>query len=371
MRKVVQVAVSGLSGASDVCAALAIAGEKAGVHQAIAFWGIEPVIEARVKRCVNEGIVTAAFSKKQGLDSAGQRAVQTWVAAHRDADAFILHYPASIFAVRKGLRGAGRRPAIVAIEHHSNLLKRSHEWMLSVLLLWRGDGVIYLTDAYRTEVARRLGPLFWLRKKRTAVIGNGIELERYQVPGLARATGQFVIGMSGRMTAGKDYSTLLKAFAAFRQSRPAADARLELAGDGAMRGELEALAASLGIADAVSFLGLLPFSELVPRMRSWDAFVLSTRGETQPLALMEAMACGLPCIGSAVAGVIDVIHDGRNGILVSGSDTDALAKALRDLADDPARRATLADAALQCARASYSSTRMWENVSGFVGRLRR
>jgi glycosyltransferase involved in cell wall biosynthesis len=371
MRKVAQIAVSGLSGASDVCAAMAIAGQRAGVHQTIAFWGIEPVVEARMQRCRDAGIVAAGFPKKQGIDSAGQRAVQGWVAANRDADAFILHYPASILAVRKGLRGVTKRPRVVAIEHHPNSLKRPHEWLLSVVLLWRADGVVYLTDVYRDEVARRLGPVFRLRRKRTAVVGNGIELDRYRTPVPARALGEFVIGMSGRMTPVKDFTTLLKAFAALRRNQPGLNARLEFAGDGAMRGELEALAASLGIADSVLFLGLLPFNDLVPRMRSWDAFVLSTHGETQPLALMEAMACGLPCVGSAVAGVTGVIRDGQNGILVAESEAGALAKALGDLVGDAALRARLGEAALHCAQASFSSARMWEDVRNFIGRLRQ
>lgn len=369
MRKVAQVAFSGLSGASDVCAALAIAGQKAGVRQSIAFWGTEPVVEARVNRCAEAGIECASFPKQRGIDRAGQRAVQDWAAANRDADAFILHYPAALFAVRKALRGLPKRPPVIAIEHHPNVLKRPHEWALSVLLLWQGDGVVYLTDVYRDDVARRLGPIFNLRKQRTTIIGNGIELDRYQVPGLAKGEGEFVIGMSGRMTHAKDYATLLRAFALLRVRQPAMNARLEFAGDGPMRPEHEALAASLGIADAVTFLGLMSFNDLLPRMRSWDAFVLSSHGETQPLALMEAMACGLPCIGSAVAGVVDVIRDGRNGVLVPESEPEALATALGQLAGDPVRREELASAGLLCARTSFSSSRMWEDFQRFIGTL--
>lgn len=371
MHKVAQIAFSGLSGASDVCAALAIAGQKSGVPQTIAFWGTEPVVEARMKRCADTGIATAAFSKKRGIDAAGQQAVCQWASDNRDADAFVLHYPAALFAVRKAMRGMSKRPPIIAIEHHPNLLKRPHEWLLSILLLWRGDGVVYLTEAYRNEVARRLGPLFSLRKKRTAVIGNGIELDRYQTPATAKTPGQFVIGMSGRMTPVKDYTTLLRAFATLRKELPSLNARLEFAGDGPMRAELESLAASLGIADSVTFLGLMSFNDLLPRMRSWDTFVLSTHGETQPLALMEAMACGLPCIGSSVAGVTDVVRDGENGLLVPESDSASLAAALGALAAEPARRASLGTAALQCAQTHFSSTTMWDRFKTFIGGITR
>ncbi len=368
MHKAAQVAFSGLSGASDLCAALAIAGQKAGVTQTLAFWGTEPVIEARRDRCTRGGVATSVFGKKQGLcDRESQRAITAWARDNRDADAFILHYPAALLAVRRAFRGTSRRPRIVALEHHPNILKRPHEWLLSVMLLWLGDGVVYNTETYRADVAKKIGPLF--RRHRTAVITNGIELDRYQAAPAPKRAGEFTIGMSGRMMPVKDYQTLLRALAILRREHPALNAHLELAGDGPMRAELETLARELGIAEAVTFLGLMPFDKLVSQMRSWDLFVLSTHGETQPLALMEAMACGLPCVATEAPGVTEILRDGENGSLITLGDAPQMAAVIRSLAATPETRARLAASALRFAQERFSSAMMWKNFQMFIAQI--
>jgi glycosyltransferase involved in cell wall biosynthesis len=366
MRSVAQIAFSGLSGASDLCAALAIAGQKAGVPQKVAFWGTEPLIEARRERCEGAGVSTVYLPKKQGLDPASQRELQTWAGQQREAQAVIMHYPAGLFALRKAFRGLKSRPAILALEHHPNQLKRPHEWLLSVLLLWLGDGVVYNTETYRSEVERKLGPLFNLRRGKTTIITNGIELGRYQATPAPKPTGEFRIGMSGRMAEVKDYKTLLRAFAGLQIGQPNCNLRLELAGDGPMRAELEALAGELGISDLVNFLGLMPFNDLLPRMRSWDVFVLSTFGETQPLALMEAMACGLPCLGTAVPGVLDVVEPGKNGLLVDAADVRQMTAELARLVAEADLRQALGAGALDYAQRKFSSSTMWNNFQKFI-----
>ena len=369
MHNVAQIAFSGLSGASDLCAALAIAGQRAGVPQSVAFWGTEPLIEARRERCESAGVKTAYLPKKQGLDFASQRDLQSWAERHRDADAVIMHYPAGLFALRKAFRGQGRRPKVLALEHHPNQLKRPHEWLLSALLLWLGDGVVYNTETYRKDVARRLGPLFSLRRHKTAIITNGIELSRYQVPPAPKEPGRFLIGMSGRMAEVKAYKSLLRAFALFRAAHPELRPLLELAGDGPMRAELEALARELGLQDDVDFLGLMPFGDLVPRMRSWDVFILSTFGETQPLALMEAMACGLPCLSTSVPGVVDVMEPGKNGLLVAAADPEGMAKEITRLSLDHETRKNLSSGALIYAQEKFSSATMWKGFIKFIEKL--
>ena len=159
---------------------------------------------------------------------------------------------------------------------------------------------------------------------------------------------------------------LLRAFAAFKSAAGAPDAWLEIAGDGPMRAELEAAAWRLGISERVRFLGMMPQADLIPRMRSWDVFVLSTHGETQPLALMEAMACGLPCIASAVAGVVDVVRDEENALLAREGDAAQMSEMLLALAKDPARRASLSSAAVERARHEFSAGRMWKDFQSFI-----
>lgn len=108
--------------------------------------------------------------------------------------------------------------------------------------------------------------------------------------------------------------------------------RLRLVGDGSLRGDLEHLAAELGILESVEFLGTRrDVAELL--QHAW-AFVLPSRWEGMSNALLEAMACALPCIASRVSGSEDVIEQGKNGLLVEPEQPQQLAYALRLLIEN-------------------------------------
>lgn len=109
--------------------------------------------------------------------------------------------------------------------------------------------------------------------------------------------------------------------------------RLRLVGDGALRPQLERIAAELGIADSVEFLGLR--TDIVDLLQQSWGFVLPSRWEGMPNALLEAMACGLPCIATRVSGSEDIISDGVDGLLVEPEQPAALALALRRVVGDP------------------------------------
>jgi glycosyltransferase involved in cell wall biosynthesis len=85
-----------------------------------------------------------------------------------------------------------------------------------------------------------------------------------------------------------------------------------------------------------------------------DIFVLPSRWEGWPLALAEAMAAGLPCVGTDVPGIRDIVVGGKTGLLVPSQDPAALAGAIRDLTTDPALRDTLAAAGRQEILTKYS-----------------
>lgn len=164
----------------------------------------------------------------------------------------------------------------------------------------------------------------------------------------------------------KDHATLIKAYALARQTR-GGNLDLVIVGDGASRAELEELARTLGLGTHIHFTGYR--SNPFPLMRNARALVLSTRYEGMPMALIEAMALGLPVIASdCPTGPRDILDDGRAGILVPVGDVEALALALGTVMSDDARAADLAQRA--SARAEYfapaaSNARLWacvENV---------
>jgi len=110
---------------------------------------------------------------------------------------------------------------------------------------------------------------------------------------------------------------------------------------------LDALCSSLGIADRVHFLGQV--NDIAAFHAELDIFVLPTlarfRMEGCPVALLEAMASGLPCIATDIPGSQDIIEAGKSGILVPAEDPSALARALQQLIADPGRRQALGAAA--------------------------
>lgn len=114
--------------------------------------------------------------------------------------------------------------------------------------------------------------------------------------------------------------------------------RLRLVGIGLFKPQIERIARELGIMDSVEFLGLR--HDIPDLLRQSWGFVLPSRWEGMPNALLEAMACGLPCVATRVSGSEDLINDGVNGLLVSPEQPAEMAKALRRLIEesDLARR---------------------------------
>jgi glycosyltransferase involved in cell wall biosynthesis len=126
--------------------------------------------------------------------------------------------------------------------------------------------------------------------------------------------------------------------------------RLFLAGNGSERPALEAQCRSQNLAGTITFLG--ERSDVQELLNMADAFVMTSRTEGLPMALIEAMAAGLPCVATAVGGIPAVLSDGT-GILVPPEDPDAVAEALTRLADDDSLRGQLAERALHKVQLQY------------------
>lgn len=123
------------------------------------------------------------------------------------------------------------------------------------------------------------------------------------------------------------------------------DARLRVVGEGRLRASLEALADDLGVAEAATFVGNLPGAPAVrAELDRADLFLLPSRTEGLPRALVEAMARGLPAVGSRVGGIPELLPP---GVTVAPDDVAALTELVASLLADPARRAALGEANLR------------------------
>ena len=195
------------------------------------------------------------------------------------------------------------------------------------------DAVIAISEAIGGELSAA-GFL------RILQIPNGVDTDRFAPvePGeRQRLRARFglsehawVLAFVGRLSAEKGLDFLLPAWAA---AAPPGGV-LVLAGAGPEEAALRWRADALGVAGSVRFAGLV--AQVEDLLGAADAFVLSSRSEGMSNALLEAMACGLPCVSTRVSGSEDLIEDGRSGLLVPPGDTDALAAAIRGLFERPA-----------------------------------
>jgi GalNAc-alpha-(1->4)-GalNAc-alpha-(1->3)-diNAcBac-PP-undecaprenol alpha-1,4-N-acetyl-D-galactosaminyltransferase len=148
----------------------------------------------------------------------------------------------------------------------------------------------------------------------------------------------------GRLDPRKGFDLLLRAFHQIRDRYP--DWQLTILGEGTTRAELEDLRAQLQLTDCVHIPGAV--KNVSDYLYQADLFVLPSRVEGFPMALCEAMACGLPVLAAdCLSGPRDIIEDGVNGILVPTEDIDALAAGLATLMSDPLKRQYLAQNAPQ------------------------
>jgi glycosyltransferase involved in cell wall biosynthesis len=225
------------------------------------------------------------------------------------------------------------------------------------------------------------------RAARLTVLPNGIDDEEWRPDPAVRAqvrdelglTDEFLWCAAGRLEPVKDYPTMLKAFAGLPGT-----ARLVVAGSGAQEMDLRRLAESMGVAQRVRWLG---FERDVRRwLQAADGFVLSSLWEGLPVSLLEAGACGLPCVATAVAGSREVVVDGETGFLAQPRDVDSMRCAMERLMQvrPESRRAMGMNVRRSvCARFSLSSVLdRWEELHRelleanphprhWAGRLRR
>jgi D-inositol-3-phosphate glycosyltransferase len=137
---------------------------------------------------------------------------------------------------------------------------------------------------------------------------------------------------------------------------------------------LQALAESCEVADRVRLVGAVPREEMPRWYRSADVLVAAPWYEPFGLTPLEAMACGVPVVGTAVGGLKDTVIEGLTGDLVPPRDARALGTAVRRLLNDPVRRLAYGTAALDRARQCYSWKRAASQLSAVytaVSSLRR
>ena len=259
---------------------------------------------------------------------------------------------------------AARVPAVLGtVQVGAYEPDRSSRWQLRALVS-RVDRFLAVSREIAAELVEDLG---WPAEK-VEVTYNAVDVERAAVPappGLRAQLGgsetRPLVLTPARLNAQKGHDALLEAIA------EVPEALFLLAGDGPDRERLEARAVELGVAERVRFLGRRP--DVPQLLAACDVFALPSLYEGSSLAVLEAMAAGIPIVSSAIGGTEELIEDGRSGLLVPPGDAPALAAALRKLLADPELREDFAARARQRVDAGLRREQNAERVAAIYREL--
>jgi L-malate glycosyltransferase len=235
-------------------------------------------------------------------------------------------------------------PVFVTTEHGRNPWKRPwHRWLERKLISRIARRRICVSeDVLKIRVAED-----GLSASQLAVVPNGTFVGELPVRNVNTPRRLLAVG---RLVPAKDYQNLLAAL--HQLASRGIEVELQIAGEGPLRRELESECSRLGLASRVRFLGNR--DDVASLLSQADIFVMSSRREGQPLALLEAMAAGMPIVSTAVGGVPATVRDGVEALLVPPADAGSLANALQKLVADPEAAARLGRNAYQRVRENFS-----------------
>ncbi len=310
--------------------------------------GIE--LFARSRHYEWEGSADHAWNKVTLADGQGTigalALARRLVAAVRASGArtvFFCHYDLpGVFLASVWLRLTGCRIFTMA---DSKFDDRARSW-------WRGPAKRLFLMPYNGAItaslrSREYLAYFGIPQDRIELGYDTLDVARLRDIGVDDAAAEFGARpflIVARLIPEKNLANAVSAFAAYRKT--GGGRMLEVVGDGPLRGELEAQASALGVADAVKWRGNCSSADVMSAMRRSLALLLPSLQETYGLVIIEAFAAGLPVIVSRRAGAVDILVDDTvNGFSIDPTDTGDLLSAMMRLDGDEALHARMAGAA--------------------------
>jgi sugar transferase (PEP-CTERM/EpsH1 system associated) len=245
-----------------------------------------------------------------------------------------------------------RVPVMIHLEH-GTLQTRKYQVRVQRWAWRRTDRLL----AVCSQLADRMADTMAVPRSSIRIIRNGVDTQRFQ--GHSRREARlrlgvprdaFLLGTAGRLAEVKDHATLLEALRLLAEEKVRVCA--VIAGDGPLKSAIESRIQSLGLQDCVRLLGHRPDIETV--LAALDVFVLSSRSEGLPMAILEAMASGVAVISTRVGGVAEVVTEGATGLLIEPGSPHALAAAIRQLIDNPSLRLQMGAAGRTRAEREFS-----------------
>ena len=276
-----------------------------------------------------------------------------------------VHYSRDLWWVVPALRGKPNVPVILT-KHVGTLMKKKDKFHQH--LYERVQRIIAISEVIRQNII----DTHPVPPEKVVTVHHGIDVDRFDPRRYCKASSKekmgfqkddFLIGLVGRLQFAKGYGEFLHMAAKLKPEFPRC--RFVMIGE-ATHGEPEEaerilhLVETLNLQDVVVWLG---YQEDIPAVLSaLDLFVFPSHAEAFGMALIEAMAMGLPVVASNCDGVLDIIEHQHSGILVPAKDAQQLSAAVADLIRQPELRHKIAVNALERARSYFNQTRMLKNI---------
>jgi colanic acid/amylovoran biosynthesis glycosyltransferase len=199
----------------------------------------------------------------------------------------------------------------------------------------RAKFIFCISDFCRSQLMKYCDPAHW---DKMYVVRLGVDPEEFKPVGRAERPNVQIVCV-GRLVPAKGQHILLRAFSSLHAKGHAI--RLTFVGDGPDSISLKSEVSQRGLEGNVTFLGALNHDETRLQLAAADIFALASFAEGVPVALMEAMAMGIPCVSTCIAGIPELIRDKKDGLLVPPSSVECLAAALESLLVNPELRERL------------------------------
>lgn len=237
------------------------------------------------------------------------------------------------------------------------------------------DAIFFASDAVRDAALTN----DMKRSSQLIKVGIGIDLDRFSTNALntqqvrnelGLEADNYVVGTIGRLVRHKGIDCFLRAAALVLRAAP--QTRFLVVGDGPQRRELEDLTRSLGIAQSVTFTGFMENPSDIPRvLAGMDVFVLPSQREGFGMVFAEAMAMGVPVVGSKIAPITEVVKDGETGILAPPNHPQLFAEAVVLLLGDEAKRKGMGQAGRVRVESEFDERSSFQRVESLYQELLR
>jgi len=256
-------------------------------------------------------------------------------------------------AYAAGARLLHRRSRLVHTVHRGDGDLLSGQAVVRGSTLKAMDGVVAVSQAAADAFAVTNG----LDVERICVVHNGVDVTGVESAPHARGGG--TLCSIANLSPDKDPETVLEAFSIVRRQRT--NARLVMVGDGPRRGEVESMIDRMELVGAVDVFGFR--EDIAAILAVADVFVHATHTEGLGIAVLEAMAGGVPAVATAVGGLPEIVEDGVTGLLVEPGNAPAMAEAVLRVLDDETLRGSLTANAVDRVARDFSLEAMCERYA--------